>query len=98
MDLVAQIDHATDHTDAIRRLAPGLAKIPNVLTSPAPEIEVLEFNLAGTVLAVRPYCHNDHYWQVHFAANRLILETFGAAGYAVPQQHHVVHTGTERSG
>jgi small conductance mechanosensitive channel len=90
VDLTAQLDHATDHADAIRRLAPGLAKIPNVLPDPAPDIEILEFNLAGPVLAVRPYCHTDHDWQVYFATNRLIRETFGAAGYAVPEQHHVV--------
>jgi hypothetical protein len=22
------------------------------------------------VLAVRPYCHTDHYWQVYFDTNR----------------------------
>src|SRR2546429_4659589 len=32
--------------------------------------EILEFNLAGPVLAVRPYCHTDHYWQVYFDTNR----------------------------
>lgn len=90
VDLVAQLNHGTDHDDAIRRLKAGLAKIPNVLATPAPDVEILEFSLAGPVLAVRPYCHTDHYWQVYFAANRLIRESFGAAGYAVPEQHYVV--------
>jgi len=39
------------------------------------------------VLAVRPYCHTDHYWQVYFDTNRLIRESFGAAGFPVPEQH-----------
>src|SRR6202040_3839989 len=47
VDLKAQLDHATDHADAIRRLAAGVAKIPNVIADPTPEIEILEFNLAG---------------------------------------------------
>lgn len=88
VDLVAQLNHSVDHNDAIARLQEGLRKIPNVLSDPSPEVEILEFNLAGPVLAVRPYCHNDHYWQVYFDTNKLIKETFGQAGYPVPEQHY----------
>ena len=56
---------------------------------PAPEVTVLDFNERGTVLAVRPFCHNDHYWQVYFDTNRLIAETFGEAGYPVPFTRHI---------
>ena len=62
-----------------------LAKIPNVATSPAPEVDILQFNLVGPVLAVRPYTHTDHYWQVYFDTHKAIVETFGAAGYPVPE-------------
>ena len=51
-----------------------IARIPNVHTDPAPDVEILEFNAAGTKLVVRPYCHNDHYWQVYFDTNRTIKE------------------------
>jgi small conductance mechanosensitive channel len=50
----------------------------------APDVEILDFNERGTVLAVRPYCHTDHYWQVNFDTNKLIAKTFGEAGYAAP--------------
>ena len=90
VDLVAQLSHGTDHKSAIKLLKDRLAKIPNVLSQPAPDVEILQFNLAGPVLAVRPYCHNDHYWQVYFDTNRLIRESFGEAGFAVPEQHLVV--------
>jgi small conductance mechanosensitive channel len=90
VDLKAQLAHSVDHNDAIRRLKEQLAKIPNVAANPAPDVEILEFNLAGPVLAVRPYCHTDHYWQVYFDTNRVIRETGGAAGYPVPEQHFVV--------
>lgn len=33
------------------------------------------------VLAVRPYVHNDHYWQVYFDTNRMIRDSFGEAGF-----------------
>ncbi len=90
VDLLAQLSHGTDHSTAIKLLKERLAKIPNVMSEPLPDVEILQFNLAGPVLAVRPYCHNDHYWQVYFDTNRLIRESFGEAGFAVPEQHIVV--------
>jgi small conductance mechanosensitive channel len=54
---------------------------------PTPDVEIVDFNLAGPVLAVRPYCHNDHYWQVFFDTNRVIREELGKAGFSVPEQH-----------
>jgi small-conductance mechanosensitive channel len=47
----------------------------------------LTFNERGAVLAVRPYTHTDHYWQVYFDTNEAISDTFGAAGYPVPETH-----------
>lgn len=90
VDRFAQLNHATDHNAAIRLLKENLGKIPNVAATPAPDVEILDFNLAGPLLTVRPYCHTDHYWQVYFDTNRLICETFGQAGFAVPEQHLVV--------
>ena len=90
VDLVAQLSHGTDHRAAIQILKERLVNIPNVIPQPAPDVEILQFNLAGPILAVRPYCHNDHYWQVYFDTNRLIRESFGEAGFAVPEQHLVV--------
>lgn len=87
VDLRAQLNHGVDPNAAIRLLKERLSKIPNVLPDPAPDVEILEFNLAGPVLAVRPYCHNDNYWQVYFDTNRTIRESFGTAGYPVPEQH-----------
>jgi small conductance mechanosensitive channel len=90
VDLKAQLAHSVDHNEAIRLLKERLGKIANVTADPAPDVEVLEFNFNGPVLAVRPYCHTDHYWQVYFDTNKIIRETFGAAGYPVPEQHLVV--------
>jgi small conductance mechanosensitive channel len=90
VDLMAQLSHGADHEAAIRMLKEGLKRIPNVLPSPAPDVEILQFNLAGPVLAVRPYCSNAHYWQVYFDTNRLIRESFRDAGYPVPEHHYSV--------
>lgn len=91
VDLLAQLDHGSDHNVAISILKDRLAKIPNVIQTPAPEVDILQFNMAGPVLAVRPYCHNSNYWQVYFDANKLIRESFGEAGFAAPGQHVMLH-------
>lgn len=80
----AQLAFGVDPLAAIERLKPALAAIPNVLADPAPTVEILDFNERGTLLCVRPYCHTDHYWQVHFDTNRAITATFAAAGYPPP--------------
>ena len=84
VDLTATINNAVDHHQAIRILKERTAKIPNVLASPAPDVDVLQFTPAGPLLCVRPYCKNDHYWQVYFDTNRAIRETFGEAGFPAP--------------
>jgi len=84
VDRTAQLAFGVDPLEAIALLKPALVAIPNVLATPAPDVEILDFNAMGTVLAVRPYCHTDHFWQVYFDTNKLIAATFGAAGYPAP--------------
>jgi small conductance mechanosensitive channel len=81
VELTAQIAGAADPHLAIARLKERLARIPNVSQTPAPEVTILTFNPFGPVLAVRPFCHNDHYWQVYFDANMAIRETLGDAAF-----------------
>ncbi|MFZ5889548.1 MAG: mechanosensitive ion channel family protein [Myxococcota bacterium] len=81
VDLTAQLHHSVPIHDAIGRLKLKLMGIPNVAKAPSPDVEVLSFTEFGPVLAVRPYCHTDHYWQVYFDANKAIIAVSGEAGY-----------------
>ena len=90
VDLTAIINNAVDHRQAIRILKEGLARIPNVLATPAPDVDLLQFTPAGPQLCVRPYCNNAHYWQVYFDTNRLIRESFGDAGFPAPMPGYSV--------
>src|SRR5262245_34125132 len=92
VDLTATINNAVDHRVAIRLLKQGVAGIPNVLSSPAPDIDVLQFTPAGPLLCVRPYCANAHYWQVYFDTNRLIREAFSEAGFPAPLPAYAVES------
>ena len=90
VELKCQLAGSADHVAAMQLLREKLAGIPNVLAEPAVEVEILEFNLVGPVLAVRPYCHTDHYWQVYFDGNRTIREALSAAGFPAPMPAQVV--------
>jgi small conductance mechanosensitive channel len=86
VDLLAQLHHDVDHNEAIALLKARISDIPNVLKTPAADVEILTFALAGPVLAVRPYCSNDNYWQVYFDTNKAIREVFREAGYPTPEE------------
>ncbi|WP_017232870.1 mechanosensitive ion channel family protein [Pandoraea sp. B-6] len=90
VDLTAQLAHTVDVQDAITRLKARIAQIPNVMSTPAIDVVILEFNPAGTVLAVRPYCHNRDYWQVYFDTNRAIAEVGGMAQWPVPAPRQIL--------
>jgi small conductance mechanosensitive channel len=85
VDIKAQLANGSDTKKAIAVLRARLVKVPHVIDDPAPSVELLEFNPSGPVLAVRPFCHNDHYWDVYFATNEAILEELTAAGFSAPE-------------
>jgi small conductance mechanosensitive channel len=92
VDLNAQLHHTVDPIAAAELLKKRLTQIPNVLSSPAPEVEILEFSAMGPVLAVRPWCAPENYWQVYFDTNRAIREVFSTAGYPAPENRTLVRS------
>lgn len=92
VELKCQLAGSADHVAAMELLRARMASINNVLTTPAPEVEILDFNLVGPVLAVRPFCHNNHYWQVYFDGNRAIRESLAEAGFPAPTPSQLVFT------
>ncbi|WP_298933636.1 mechanosensitive ion channel family protein [uncultured Ramlibacter sp.] len=85
VDTTAKVANGVDVHDAMARLRGAITKIPNVAATPAPDIEILQFTPEGPLLAVRPYTHTSHYWQVYFDTHKAIVDTFGAAGYPTPE-------------
>jgi len=84
VERVAQLAGGVDVQDALVRFREAVERIPNVLKAPAAEVNVLDINLVGPVIAVRPYCHTDHYWQVYFDTNEAILGVCKEAGWPAP--------------
>jgi small conductance mechanosensitive channel len=85
VELVAQLDNSADVGRAIALLKEGLAAVPNQYPEMPADVEVLEFTERGPKLAVRPYTHTSHYWQVYFDTNRVICDVLGKAGFPVPR-------------
>ena len=85
VDTTAKVANGVDVNQAIELLRAEVSKIPNVSTEQPPDIEILQFTPEGPLLAVRPYAHTDHYWQVYFDTHRAVVKTFGAAGYPTPE-------------
>lgn len=90
VDLKAQVHHSVDPKAAIAQLKDQVARVPNVLATPVPSVEILEFNPMGCLIAVRPFCHNSNYWQVYFDTNKAILEAGSAAGWPAPETRHLL--------
>jgi len=94
VDLVAQLAHGVDYRVAINLLRQRLPSLPHVTNAAAPTVEIIEFNAMGPVLCVRPSTTTETYWDVYFATNALIKDTFGEAGFPVPETHYrVLHKG-----
>ena len=85
VDTTAKVANGVDVNKAIELLKAELAKIPNVSAEQPPDVEILQFTPEGPLLAVRPYTHTDHYWQVYFDTHRAVVKVFGAAGLPVPE-------------
>ena len=92
VERTAQLAGGVDALDAIARLKAAVAHIPNVVANPAPEVSLLDINLVGTVIAVRPYCHTDHYWQVYFDTNEAMVRVAKEAGWPAPTPTQIMKT------
>ena len=84
VDRTAQLSGGVDPQEACAKLRDAMTRIPNVVASPPPEVTLLDLTLLGPVIAVRPYCRNEHYWQVYFDANEAIVRTGKEAGWPAP--------------
>lgn len=84
VDLKCQLPANADHLAAMQLLREKIAKVENVFDEPEVEVEILEFNPHGLVLAVRPYCDIENYSQVHFDSNKVILAVLKELGCYMP--------------
>ena len=93
VERTAQLAGGVDPLDAIARFKAAVTKIPNVATDPAPEVNLLDMTLVGPVISVRPYTNTDHYWQVYFDTNEMIVRVCREAGWPAPTPTQIIRQG-----
>ena len=84
VERTAQLAGGVDPLEAIERLRSAVSGIANVAATPAPEVHLLDMNLNGPVISVRPYTHTENYWQVYFDTNEAIVRVAKEAGWPAP--------------
>jgi len=84
VDRQAQLAASVDPVEAIKRFRSAVASVPNVAATPAPEVSLLDMNLNGPVIAIRPYTNNQHYAQVYSDTNEAIVRVAREAGWPAP--------------
>ena len=66
VDMLGTLHHSDNVEATMAEVRARLMKIPNVLATPAPEVNIHAFNEWHLTLAIRPYTHSDNYFQVQF--------------------------------
>jgi small conductance mechanosensitive channel len=84
VELAAQISGAADPRQVIAALKQRIRQIPNVVAKPDIDVVISTFTAVGPVLAIRPYCNNQFYWQVYFDTNMAIREVLGDGAFPAP--------------
>ncbi|KPF67045.1 mechanosensitive ion channel protein MscS [beta proteobacterium AAP99] len=90
VERTALIAGSVEPLQAIEKFRAAVLAIPNISTEMKPEIDILDFRLEGTVIAIRPYTHTDHYWQVYFDTNAAIARVCAENGWPAPAGTHKI--------
>lgn len=78
------IDYASDYDKAISLIESLLSADDRVLRTPAPTVTIQQLGASSVDLLVRAWVASDELWEVYWAMNKRILETFNTAGIQFP--------------
>ncbi len=87
--VTASYDSATE--DVRRAVLAAAAKDERILTEPAPMAAISGFGSSSVEYTVRVWCKSDDYWDVLFALNENIRESFAEYGVEMSYDHLNVH-------
>ncbi|MGM9575667.1 MAG: mechanosensitive ion channel family protein [Oscillospiraceae bacterium] len=87
--VTASYDSATE--DVRRAVLAAAAKDERILTEPAPMAAISGFGSSSVEYTVRVWCKSDDYWDVLFALNENIRDSFAEYGVEMSYDHLNVH-------
>ena len=91
VDLQFSISYNDDYEKARQTALEVLKRNEKVLTDPAPTVNMLEHGASAIILAVRPWCRPEDYWDVYFSVTEEIRAAFIAGGISIPYEQLDVH-------
>ncbi len=91
LDLVIGVSYDCDLNQAQKVLRDILEQDEDVLSDPAPTVEVLELADNSVNFAVRPHTKTADYWPVHFRLMKKIKLELDKAGIGIPYPQRDVH-------
>lgn len=80
MELTALLPYNENFPKVKELMLKNLLEIEGVLTHPAPEVGIEEFDSHSIKLAIRPYIEPSNFWDVHFKTNEMIKRVFHQNG------------------
>lgn len=89
VDCSFKLHHSVNIPKVLATLSDEVSKVANLSNAIAPEVEVLAFTEEGPEFGVRPFCHNDHYWQVFFDTNKAIAKCIADNNWPAPASHEL---------
>lgn len=91
VDLVASVAYGTDIKKAKASIAKVLKAHKQVMSDPAPFVEVETLGASSVDLLVRPFVNGADYFDVRYSVPQAIYEQFAKDGIEIPFQQIVVH-------
>lgn len=91
VDLQFSISYEDDYERAQAILMSVLESNPKVLKNPAPTVRMLEHGASSIVIATRPWCKTEDYWDVYFEITEAVRAAFVANNISIPYEQVDVH-------
>ena len=91
VDTVVAVAYGTDLTKAVSVARAALAKVPGVLSDPAPAVAVGSLGESAVTINVRPWAACTDYWAVFSGAQQAVKEAFEREGISIPFPQLSVH-------
>ncbi|MBJ2176080.1 mechanosensitive ion channel [Aureibaculum sp. A20] len=89
VDLTFGVGYDSDIKQTKEVLLNVISTGANVLSDPAPTVNVSELADSSVNFAVRPWCKPEHYWDVYFATTENVKLALDKAGIEIPYPHAV---------
>ncbi|WP_190809065.1 mechanosensitive ion channel family protein [Flagellimonas sp. S3867] len=89
VDTVIGVGYGEDIKKTKEVLMNVLTSNTQVLTDPAPSVNVMELADSSVNFAVRPFCRPEDYWDVYFATYENCKLALDGAGIEIPYPHQV---------